>query len=564
MSLNGALQVGRTALTASQAAIQVAGNNMANAATEGFHRRSVHLAPIRGEVVPPNAFIGQGVQLMTVRREIDLALQARFRGAVSQEQSSLIDQRFLSSLEAIQGELTENDLSSLMSAFFGAFSELANAPNDNAIRSVVIQQGVSLAGRIGDIQRQYSDLRREVDQRLGVTVERASALLDEVARLNREIVTTESGQGEASALRDQRDRAIDELAAYAEITVINQASGAADVLIGSVPVVLGSVNRGMLLRVTSEGGQTSVSLRVAADGTTLAVRGGELGGLMRQRSETIDPAIDRLETFSLALIHEVNRAHSQGQGTRGMTSVAGTYGVNDTTAMLNAAGANLPFQVGHGSFRIHVTHTETGARSTMEIPVSGNAQSLDDLVQSINAAIPAGAAASIGADRNLVLTASAGFELSFSDDTSGVLAALGINTFFTGRSAATIAVQDRIIESPGLLAAGAGHLPGSNGTALAIADLGEKALDALGGRSLREHWRDQVSDLAVRTARATTALASAAVVRESLYAQIQSVSGVSLDEEAMNLLTFQRQFQAAARFVSVIDESIQTLLSLVR
>ncbi len=44
MSLNGALQVGRSAIVASQAAMQVAGNNMANAATEGFHRRTVHLA----------------------------------------------------------------------------------------------------------------------------------------------------------------------------------------------------------------------------------------------------------------------------------------------------------------------------------------------------------------------------------------------------------------------------------------------------------------------------------------------------------------------------------------
>jgi len=52
-------------------------------------------------------------------------------------------------------------------------------------------------------------------------------------------------------------------------------------------------------------------------------------------------------------------------------------------------------------------------------------------------------------------------------------------------------------------------------------------------------------------------------VRESLDAQRQSLSGVSIDEESINLLNFQRQYQGAARFISVVDEMTQTLLSIV-
>ena len=54
-----------------------------------------------------------------------------------------------------------------------------------------------------------------------------------------------------------------------------------------------------------------------------------------------------------------------------------------------------------------------------------------------------------------------------------------------------------------------------------------------------------------------------AIVRGSLNAQLQSASGVSLDEESINLLTYQRQFQAAARFITVIDEALQILIGLV-
>ena len=67
------------------------------------------------------------------------------------------------------------------------------------------------------------------------------------------------------------------------------------------------------------------------------------------------------------------------------------------------------------------------------------------------------------------------------------------------------------------------------------------------------------------SARATAANRADAtrLVRESLDAQRQAVSGVSLDEESINLLNYQRQYQGAARFISVIDELTQTLLGLV-
>jgi flagellar hook-associated protein 1 FlgK len=71
-----------------------------------------------------------------------------------------------------------------------------------------------------------------------------------------------------------------------------------------------------------------------------------------------------------------------------------------------------------------------------------------------------------------------------------------------------------------------------------------------------------VNGLAVKAAGANAAAESSRLVRESIGAQVQAVSGVSLDEESINLLTFQRQFQAAARFINVIDEALRTLLSI--
>ncbi|MCH7797606.1 MAG: flagellar hook-associated protein FlgK [Planctomycetes bacterium] len=564
MSLNGALQIGRSAILASQAAMQVAGNNMANAATPGFHRRTVHLAGARDEMIVGGAFVGTGVRLMAIKREVDTALQARFRGASSQEQAHLIDQRFLAALETLQNELTDNDLSSALSDFFNSFSELANNPEDQAIRSLVVETGLALADRLSSLGESYQKTVQEIDQSLGTSIIQVNDLLDGIALLNGQITQTEQGPSQAGNLRDRRDTLINELSELLEVTVIEQASGAVDVLVDSVPILLSGVNRGLELRTESVNGQLQVSLRVAADGTQLQVDSGRIGGLMRQRSDTLEPAISDLDTLAGELIFQINRTHSQGQGRSGFQSVQGTYLVDDTTATLNNVNAGLDFPIDNGSFFIHVTHTATGVRTTHQINVDGNADSLDDLINEINVAVGVpNVTAGTGLGNVFTLTAATGFEISFSDDTSGALAALGVNTFFTGNTASTIGINQTIAGNPNMLAAGAGHVPGSNDTALALADLQDAPVTALSGSSLREFWQNSVNGLAVKASAANLAVESAGLVRQSLDAQIQSVSGVSLDEEVINLLMFQRQFQAAARFIAVIDETLQTLLDMV-
>ena len=561
MSINGALQLGRTALASSQAALQVAGNNMANAATPGFHRRSIRMAPLTGESVGRNMKIGRGVQIVSIRRELDLGLQARFRDAMSSQSRSMMDQRFLTAVETLQNELTDNDLSSVVSNFFNSFSELANNPEDNAVRSLVIQQGVSVAERIASMRTDYNSVIGEIDREIGNAVRATNDLLDQIAQVNGKIVSSEGATGEASSLRDQRDMLIDELAQFVEVDVINHDNGNVDILVNSLPILLAGENRGLEVRTESKADGLNVSVRIAADGSTLQLNSGRIGGLMRQREDTVNPVLDQLDSFAGQLIYQVNRLHSQGQGQTGLTSLTGTYLVDDTTANLNASATNLPFKIENGSFFVHMTHQQTGIRSTVQIDVDGNADSLDDLIASINSQV-ANLSAGTGLGNVLTLDTDPGYEVSFSDDTSGALAALGINTFFNGRNASDIEVHQDLIGNPGLLAAGTDHVAGSAGTAIAIADLQNKGLDDLGGASLRQFWQNSINDLAVRTNAANNSVDATTLVMDSLDAQIQSVSGVSLDEEALDLITYQRQFQASARFIATIDEILQTLISL--
>ncbi|MCP4940022.1 MAG: flagellar hook-associated protein FlgK [Phycisphaeraceae bacterium] len=565
MGLNGALQIGRSAMLSSQAAISVTGNNLANAATPGYHRQIAGLTPNGSSPIGRNQFVGTGVALTTINRAIDSALQSRLRDAISDENAAAIDERFLSSVEAIQNELSDNDLSSKLSAFFNAFSELANNPIDNAVRSVVVQQAVSLTDHVNLLQDQYTMLRTESDRAIGASVERVDGLLGEIAVLNGQIAMAEGGGGGggANSLRDRRDQLIDEVSGFIDIDTVPQENGSVDILVGSIPVVLAGESRGVMMRTQSGPNGLEVSIRVEEDGTILDAKSGSIGALQRQREETILPAMATLDDFASQLVFQVNDIHAQGQGLANRTEVSGSVVGIDADENLNATGSGVPWEIRNGVFELHVVNASTGLRATYQVAVDPDEMSLQDLVDRINVDLGVSdATASIGPSGEFRITAGPGHEIAFSDDSSGVLAGLGVNGLFTGSNAREITVDAALLDDPSLLATSKDFTSGGNDSALAIVELENRAIDAFGGRSLREKWQSEVNTLAVATGAARTRYESSVLVRESLEAQNQAVSGVSIDEEAIDLMTLQRQFQAAARFITVIDEAMQVLLSI--
>lgn len=565
MSLTSALYIGRSAITASQIGLQVTGNNMANATTPGYTRNSLSLNPMRGERVGMNAFVGRGVELDNVIRHVDGALRSRIRGALSEEESTLSRQRTLTQVETLHNELTGQDLSTALGSFFAAWSELANNPEDSAIRSLVVQEGMALSEHLQDLRHQYMELRTQIDSEIDLVANRANSILAQIADLNGSIVDAEQGNAVASSLRDQRDNLLNELSRMMDIQVVEQPSGTVDVLVDSIPILLGTESRGVQLRTETIDGQLVATVRVRSDGSRLTVTEGQLGALMDARDNLVNGLLDDVDTFSGQLIFQVNRVHSQGQGSAGFSTVTGTYGVSDADAALNSSDAGLPFTISNGSFQLHLTNNSTGARTTSRIDIDLDGIGADITLNDLAAAISAvdNVVASVNADGTLTLTAADGYSLTFSDDTADVLAGLGINTYFDGFDASNITVNDTVQTNSDYLAAGANHVPGSNDTALAIAELETQSFTALGSRSLREFWSDRVEELAVQLDAANVKAATTTAVREGLQAQEVAVSGVSIDEESINLMNYQRQYEAAARFISVINDLMDQLLAIV-
>src|SRR5688572_17388473 len=189
MGLSSSLQIGNSALTASQLAIQVAGNNLANAATPGYARQIAYLTPARTDH-SGRISVGTGVRVSDVRRQIDMALQARLNTGVSHEAAAAQQHQILAQIEATLGELGDNDLSSQMGAFFRTWSERANLTQSSG---VVVQQGQALADFTRRMRSSLSEQRDQIDRQLGVLVERADGILGQIAELNQAVSDAEAG-----------------------------------------------------------------------------------------------------------------------------------------------------------------------------------------------------------------------------------------------------------------------------------------------------------------------------------------------------------------------------------
>src|SRR5262249_3578936 len=151
--------------------------------------------------------------------------------------------------------------------------------------------------------------------------------------------------------------------------------------------------------------------------------------------------------------------------------------------------------------------------------------------------------------------------ISFSQDSSGVLAALGVNNFYQGTTAFDIGVNQAIAGNPALLAASKNGEPADNQTALAIADLESAPLVGPDGSNLKDSYQTMVNTVATNAAGAKTNADATQTVKDTLEAQREALSGVSLDEEAVNLMKQQRAFQGAARLITAVNEMMDTVLN---
>lgn len=566
MSLFSSIQMAGNTLRANEIALQVVGQNIANANTPSYIREEVQLSPAtvqrKGDLL-----LGLGVHVDAVVQKIDNFLEERLRGAVSEKASAEAAEETYAQLEGLLGELSDTDLSTALNDFFASIAEILNQPESRSVRNLAVLQGGTLAQAIVRLSERAGQLRRDVNDRIQNMAADINRLIEEIRVLNIRIAETEGGdtsESDAVGLRDQRLQALENLARLIDIRVVEQPTGEVTVYHQGDFLVFAGTSREVEVVLESDRGMTVADIQLKATAASLDPASGELRGLLDARDEVLGEFLDNLDEFARTLAFEFNKVYSGGQGLVGYAALVSENEVDDVDAPLNAAG--LPFTPTNGTFQVLLHNTKTGLTRTTDIRVdlnglNNNDTTLADLAAALDAID--GITAEVTPQRGLMIRAdSPDQRFAFADDTSGALAALGLNTFFTGSSARDLAVNATVRGEPALFAASRSGIGRDTEVAVELAAFIDRPLATQNGDSLAVLYDRLVGETTQNSSIARAVADGARTFEIALRGQKLAVSGVNLDEEVVKMIAYQRAYQAAARFIAALTELFEILVSL--
>ncbi len=538
----GILGIALTGLNAAQAGLRTTEHNIANVNTAGYRRQEVNYAALQ-PMFHGAGYFGNGVGLDAVRSQYNQFLDNEVLLSEAQQAKYETYSATAGQVDKLLGD-SASGLSTAMDNFFSAVNELANDPTSNAARQLMLSAGENLAGRIRAMDGKLRDYLRAGNGEIAAVVTQANVYAGRIATLNNDIARAEAANGgtPANDLRDQRQQLISELNKLVNVSLLQQPDGSTNVFIGSgQPLVVG--NKAYTLSTATDPNNTLLKVpTIDVGGTTLTldsnlVTGGKLGGLLSLREGAILPAFDDLNRIAIALGTEVNRVHRGGLD---YNLAAGGAFFTDPIAGAPGNTGTLRLTLGNDLQLVRSDYTLTydGANYTLTRLSDGTVTGPGTL-----AAVTAGQGFSLTA--TVAPAAGDSWTISLKD---------------YARAMDVVPTTTAAVAAAGATADG----PGDNTNALALAALQISSILNNGTVTFAAAYNQTITR--------TASLAAESDLNRTAYTSLaaeakraaQSVSGVNLDEEAVNLIRFQQAYQAAAKAIQVASSLFDEILGIVR
>lgn len=586
--LSMVLNIAKNAFFAAQHGLEVTSHNIANVNTPGFSRQT----PVYEAQTPSvndGFMMGRGVTLENIARDTNVYVEAQLAGEKSSLASAEEMKQHMQILEGLFSEDSTASLSKMLAEFWNHWQDLSDNPAGASERIALYEQSRLIAGQFKDLHAGLRNLNTDLTRSLELGLTDVNTLTKEIARLNREIVSTEAISS-ANDSRDARTRLVAELSEYMNVQSFEQPSGVLTV-VGPKGCVMVQGDRSYTLEMGGDDGDR-VLLRGAGKTVTDItdyVDNGRLGGQLEMRDRHLAKFRMDLDAVVGELVWAVNSVHSQGVGLdlfqpgevlTGAYSTDGQLGDLPFGERITFSENALTLWIEDRSDPQNPTHAEF----SFDLSGFNTDTQLSDLADGMNnqmAAAGVGGVTFDGSGSRITVTADAAHAFGFSDDSSNLLAALGINVFFEGRGAASIDVSERLAAhkeeiAAARITAGGVYAQGDNVNALAVADLQFTAVNVAQWTFDRQSGASRSTahisiEEAYHSLLGNIGIASGSIERscefsENLVNQLSTIrdgiSGVSLDEEMTRIIQFEHAFAAAGKLISSADEMMQTLLSL--
>jgi flagellar hook-associated protein 1 FlgK len=572
------LNIAATALNAQQNGISVTAQNIANVNTEGYSRQRPVLDARQPELYG-GLVMGRGVEVDTVAQYSDKLIENRLNQEKSNMSSASEMEKYMQVLEGLFNENSDTSISTMLTDFWNGWYDISNNPTGASERILLYEHSSLITEQFNTLSSDLTQIKTDLTSAVNTGLETINSLTNQIAQLNNQIVGMEAN-GTANDLRDKRNVLVSQLNEYLDIKSFEQSNGSLTI-VSAKGSTLVQGNSNYELEMGGDNGERVIWHNSSGSDVDITdyISNGKLGGWLDARDEVVAKYQLDLDALAKEFVWSVNQQHSQGVGLEGFTSVTGSYQATDTGAALDLSGLSLADKIVDGDFRLCLYDSNGNYDSDATLTIDADLTSINDIVSAINAIDGGTNISATVVDGKLQISSANGYTFAFSDDSSNVLAALGVNTFFTGSDAAGMGVNDAIALNKNNIAAAQVSSDGSiasgnNTNALAITDLQNTSLgisqwtcDRINGNiegsfmsTIEDYYHSMVGSIGIASASVSRNRSFSELMVNELSNIRDSVSAVSLDEEMTNLIAYQHAYTAAAKLINVSDEMLKTLL----
>ncbi|MNO21282.1 Flagellar hook-associated protein 1 [compost metagenome] len=364
------INIGMSGLGAAQSGMYTLGNNIANADVESYSRQQ-NVQKTKGGQQVGQVFIGSGTTLADVRRVYNAFLENQLRTTTSLSSDAT---SYLNQITPLDTALSSSDtgITAALKSFFSAMQDAAAKPTEDASRQLLLTSAQSLAKRFNTLSAQLNQQNSDINANMASIADKVNALTQSIADLNGQISKMTAVNGQPNDLLDQRDGAVRELSALIGADVVEQKNGNYDIYLkNGQALVLGNTTQTIGVQPSATD-PTRMSLILNRGSTkmdiTSTTTGGELGGLIRYRKDTLDPALNELGRVALVVADAINSQLAQGIDKNGDFGATLFGDINSAAAISQRSVAKTGNSAGSGN--LDVTIKDTGKLSTSDYQVT--------------------------------------------------------------------------------------------------------------------------------------------------------------------------------------------------
>lgn len=612
------IEIGKRSLMAHTQQISTAGHNISNADTEGYSRQRVQIktmdplyrADLSRAETPGQ--LGQGSCIESITRLRDELLDQRIVAQGNQKSYWETREKYYSMIEDIYNEPDEISVRGNMDKYWQGWQELSMYPESQAARQAIVTRGESLAESIQQRFKSLSGVGSLINGDIEGSVRQVNDIAKQIASINSEIVKSKAVGDNPNDLMDRRDVLVEKLSKLANITSDNRDSDEFMVHLDGHILVQGHLARGFDVEpVTDNSGYSKVVWNDT--GADAHISGGSLGALIELRDVDIRNEIQSLNTMTMNFADLVNDVHRNAVGANNVTGIdffsqqpfvtdaSGNYdrngdGTNDSSYVFRFTGTNrlnpqekvgldgemvLSGKNGNVTVPYHATDTieeviarindsdgevkaylDRNSRLVLKATTAANAENPDFVIRHVE-------------DSGLFLTGYSGilsmtgpegaYDFARADAVSSLRQDAQFAVSPVQNPAAYISVNQEI--KADVLSVAAAYpvrgraLSGDGRAAVEIASIRNTYVMIGKDRTFDDYFANSVTNVGLKGEQAETNYLSQNAVMNDLRGLRDSISGVNIDEELADIIKFQHGYNAAAKFVSVMDSLLDTVIN---